>query len=253
MKINGKIYYSIIILIWIAMSISLASAEYKQQNSNFNITDTCTLGNGLICDNTFTCNFTITYLLDSSILINNQQANKIGVIYYITLNSSQTTNNGDYEVNINCNNGTIGGKNTKYFTISPNGEEPTISKVILYISLLFVLLVIFAVIMWAHMKDKGEVWKVWWFSIIWLWMIAVTYVSFNIARDFLTSSGFIYDFFHLIWMVLMILFPFYLLGCILFTFYFVYKQKAVKDLIERGFSTEDAQEIINERRGLGFR
>ena len=147
-------------------------------------------------------------------------------------------------------NGFVGGLAWVYrFEVTPNGETPTIPKAILYLGLLVVLLVIFGVIMWAHMGDKTEVWRVWWFSIMWIWMIAVTFIGLNIARDFLTSQGFIEKFFYIIWLSLMILFPFYILGAVLFTFYWIYKQKDVQNLIERGFSLEDAQRITKERGG----
>lgn len=246
----NKLVLSLSLIIFILL-IGLGSAnDYKKQNSWFNITDTCTLDNGLICDSSFNCNFTVTYKLDDSILLNNKQASKDNLIFYYTLNDSYTSKNGDYQVDINCYNNSVGGKDVKYFTINPSGEEPTIPKVFLYISLLFVLLVIFGVIMWAHMKDTGQVWKVWWFSIMWLWIIAVSFISFNIARDFITSNGFIQSFFYLIWLVTIISFPFYIIFCIGYTFYFIYEQKAVQDLIQRGFSQEDAQQVVNERRGI---
>lgn len=205
MKINGKIYYSIIILIWIAMSISLASAEYKQQNSNFNITDTCTLGNGLICDNTFTCNFTITYLLDSSILINNQQANKIGVIYYITLNSSQTTNNGDYEVNINCNNGTIGGKNTKYFTITPTGQafDIPLAIIISIIGTFLVFILVFLIGMFFRSSSTSI--KIAYFNIIYLVCLSILFLVWYVAANFLYIIPFLGNFLYYSWLIMMIL------------------------------------------------
>jgi len=182
-------------------------------------------------------------------LISSRLANKSGVLFYITLNSTQTNTNGDYKADIYCSNGSDFGYASKYFTINPSGEEPTLPKVLIYSGLLVVLLVIFVIIMYAHMKDKGEVWKVWWFSIIWLWLIALSFIANNIAKDFLISQGFIEDFFYLIWLVLMILFPMYLIFCVLFTFWWMYKQKATQDLIQRGFSTEDAQRIVEERRG----
>lgn len=88
---------------------------------------------------------------------------------------------------------------------------------------------------------------------MWIPMWAVLFIAYNMARDFLTSQGAIAGVFWWAWLIIGVVYPFFILGLILYTFYYIYKQKEVQRLITRGFSLEEAQGRVNGRgRGMTY-
>lgn len=253
-EINGNIYYTFLFLLLVIMFVAIARADNPPvflgsftKGAPLNLLMDCS-NNNTYCAPTAQCNATLQFPNNNTLMLNNVI---MGTTFYPKFNVTipDTSLNGDYYGRQVCCQAGFCGDQPFYFTITPNGEAPNTAKSIFYIGLSLFLIILLVIIMWAHMQDKGEVWKVWWFSIIWLWMIAVTFIAYNMAHDFLTSSGFIESFFNLMWKVLMILFPFYMLFAVLFTFYWIYQNREVQKLINQGFSEEEASDRVSGRRG----
>lgn len=171
--------------------------------------------------------------------------------YVFNVNNANFTENGEYAYVVQCNSSSQGGFIGNTFDVTPNGELPTTAKSIFYISLLALLVIFLLMIFWAHMQDQSELAKFWWFSFMWIPMWAILFIGWNMARDFLTSQGAIQSVLYYSWVIIGIVYPFFLLGLVLYTFYYIYKQKEVQNLINRGFSLEEAQGRVNGRgRGM---
>ena len=86
----------------------------------------------------------------------------------------------------------------------------------------------------VHFKDASKLAQLWWFSFMWILIIGILFVSWRLAYDFLTTDVFLTSLFYWGWVVIITLYPFYLLGITLYTFYFIYKEREVQKLINRG-------------------
>lgn len=138
---------------------------------------------------------------------------------------------------------------TYYFLITPNGENPSVSNAIFYIGLLALMGVFLLLVMWAYMQDQSQLARLWWFAFMWIPIISILFVGWNMARDFLSSQGMIEDTLYFGWIVPLILYPFLLLGLALYTFYWIYQNKEVQKLLNRGFSVDEAQRKVYGGRG----
>jgi hypothetical protein len=148
---------------------------------------------------------------------------------------------GSYFVNFQCNTSATGGGVRYDFEVTPTGTLPTTSQAFFYIGLMGVLIFLLILMFWAHMQDQTELARFWWFAFMWIPLWALLFIGWNMARDLLAYGGAIQSVLYLAWLIIAIVYPFFLLGLVLYTFYYIYKQKEVQRLIERGFSLEDAQ------------
>ena len=95
---------------------------YAKQNENLSVKDICSF-QGILCDNTFGCNFTIIYP-NMTYLISQGIGTKIGDYWNYTLNETQTSTLGIYETNVYCYNGSNGGQDIFYYQITKDGNSP---------------------------------------------------------------------------------------------------------------------------------
>lgn len=187
---------------------------------------------------------------NSSVAISNVEMLKDGTSF--TYNFNLTSQDGFYVYKTFGNSSAQGicTQNVR-FLITPNGELPTTPKAFFYIGLLGLLVFFLCLIFWAHMKDQSQLAKFWWFSFMWIPIWAILFIGWSMATDFLTSSGAIASVLYFAWLVIAIVYPFFLLGLVLYTLYWIYQQKEVQRLINRGFSLEDAQARVGGRqRGM---
>jgi hypothetical protein len=134
-----KFYISLLlILLLIPVASSVASAVepdyYAQVNTSLNITDTCSVNgdnNARSCNKSqFACN--ISVVNPNRIIIANQiNASIFGDYYYITLNASENSETGIYEVLTYCSNQTNYGNNLYYYEVTKTGEKLGESQTIL--------------------------------------------------------------------------------------------------------------------------
>lgn len=233
-------YILIVIAIFITM-LTIVQAEPFAEGSELTLKVYC---NEINCTGA-PCNMTVSYP-NSSVLIDQETASFQTAFYSYNFTIPQVS--GSYDYNLFCSATNTFSEN---FEVTPNGEDPTTAKAFLYLGLMAVLIFFIILIFWAHMQDQNELARFWWFSFMWLPLWALLFIAWNMARDFLTSQGAIESILYITWFIIAIVYPFFLLGLVLYTFYYIYKQKEVQQLITRGFSLEDAQSRVNGRgRGM---
>jgi len=175
------------------------------------------------------------------LLTNNQNMTfNDGGIFNLTF--SNTSSLGEYPVSISCNDGIDYGFSSFSFLITPNGELPTTSKGLMYLGLLGVFFIFFGICLYGGKENEGVVGRSAFYLTAYLFLIGITFISWNLALDYLTSSPFIASFFRIIWLVLMYaLFP----VIFILTFYTMWMMKqidVIQNMVNKGMPIDEAYE-----------
>jgi len=130
------------------------------------------------------------------------------------------------------------------FTITPNGEDASIGKAVFYIGLLTVLLFFLVLIVLSFANFDNLLNRVGMIGLGYLLLISITFIGWNMAGDFLTSSPFLVEMLRILfWILIVGLFPLVIGG---FAWYLImlFKIKEIERLMDRGIDRDEA-----ERRG----
>lgn len=203
--------------------------------------------NNLPADDTTACQISINRP-DDTALINDANMSFFGGGYFnITLNTSQTSMNGEHAVTMCCQNG-ANGCSTFPIEFTPNGERPNPAKSYLYLGL-FIALVFFLALAIYGVVTVENLWgRFSLFWVAWLFLIAVTFVAWNLSQDFLTGAPFIASMFRIVfWVVMGASFPLVLVS-IAWVVYTHTVTKEMRNMMEKGMSPEEAYERSTRRR-----
>jgi hypothetical protein len=133
------------------------------------------------------------------------------------------------------------------FTITPNGEEASVGKAIFYIGLLFILLFFLALVVISFVYFDNLLNRVGMVGLGYLMIIAITFIGWNMANDFLTSSPFLIEMFRILFLVLMIgTFPL-LIGAFAWYLIMLFKIKEIENLMKHGMSEQEASYRVKRR------
>jgi hypothetical protein len=226
---------------WILILILLVTpilAQTYEQDEPLDIKAPC-MNNGTYCSASATCNVTIFYP-NSTTLINNELMTNNQAYHNYSLTEEQTNILGEYEVTIMCQDGTIYGYSTYNYKITPTGEEPSTSEGILYIGIFAVLLIFFILCIYGLITLDNLFIRFAILHISYLLIVAITFISQNIANNFITNAPFLISFSEILWKVFMIgYFPF-LVGSVCYLFYMVITIKEIRDMIDKGIPEDEA-------------
>jgi hypothetical protein len=196
------------------------------------------------CDAGTFCNLTAFYP-NSSLLVDNQRMTRTEMYYNFTLDNSQTFVTGEYSAVVSCN-GTTNDYTSFTYLISPNGLDPDKTNSGFYIGLMAVLIIIEGFLIWGVFKVKNEIAK--WFLINfgYAFLVAITYVGWSMATDFLTSAPFISSMLKIIFYILMILLFPLILCSIIWLIYRTIMIKEIKQMMESGVPEDEAFERMRK-------
>jgi len=213
-----------------ATQITLGTVE---KGSDISLMQTC--GN---------CSFNnISYIVypNKTIEILNIAMTKNGVSFYYDSGDAYTQDFGKHDI---CGFGDVSGVITTWcydYFVTPNGEEVSSGKSIFYIGLLAVLIFFMVLGIYAFVSFDGLLSRVGMFGISYLILIAITFVGWNMANDFLTSAPFIASFLRILFFVLTIgVLPLVIGGFAWFVI-MAFKVKEIQRLMDRGFSMDEAE------------
>ena len=238
---SKKILILLLAMTLVMSSVMIVSASTFEQDVTFNLTVGCDLIN---CSDG-NVNLTLSDP-DGLIIIDNLiMENHTGYVSYI-IPASNVSQNGEYTYYVSSD--------TDYyyntFTITPNGEEPNLTKGLIFFlcasaTLCLLLMSIFGTFHLEHYMSK--------FALYWcshLLAIAVTFMLWNGSLNFLTGHPFVVGFFRILWWVSMIsVFPMILLS-VAWMFYIHTVTKEMERLIDGGMSPEEAFMKTKPRRRL---
>lgn len=212
---------------------------YVEQSTSLDIREPC-YKNGTYCSGSAVCNISVWKQDGITPIIVNVVMTNQGAYHNYTLNTTQTAVLGEYEVGVVCSDASVSNYETFYFEITPNGERPSTAKGMLYLGLFVVLVLflgasIYGIIVVENMYGR---FALAWVS--WIFLIAVSFVAWNLSADFLTSAPFIVSMFKIVfYFVFVASFPL-MLGSIAWVVYIHTVTEEMKAMMERGMSPEEA-------------
>jgi hypothetical protein len=134
------------------------------------------------------------------------------------------------------------------FPVTPNREIATSGSALFYIGIMAILMIFLITSTYIFIKSDGLLTKVGMSGLGYLLLIAITFVGWNMAQDFITSSPFIISMLRILFIVLIVgAFPFVIAGFVYYLF-MVFKVKEIERLMTKGFSMEEAQKRTSRRR-----
>jgi hypothetical protein len=161
--------------------------------------------------------------------------------YYVAINSNNFSTLGVHAFTIQCNSTSQVGFANGVFEVTNKGIELTVSKAIVDLGLLFILLVFFSVSIFVFMNVENLLAKVGSIGMSYLFLVAVSFTSWNLASDFLTSAPFLVEMFRIIFFVLIIMaFPL-VIGGFIWYFLMLWKIKEIERLMDKGMSYDEAE------------
>jgi len=201
---------------------------------------------GVYCSPSAVCKTTIINP-DSIVLFNDYTMPRNGAVFEVSLNSSDTDTNGEYQFNVVCTDTTGTASRFLKFSISPNGEAPEITKGVLAILLLALLFTVFLfmIVGGFNAQDLSLKGFLWYGGYV--VFIGITFIAWNLSLDYLTSAPFIISFFRILFLVALgVFFPALILG-VGYMVITIVRDKELNRLIDRGLPEEEAYERVSRR------
>jgi len=241
---GSKIMILPMIILMLFMCIFLVSAETinigdyvvaVKQNECFNIP--------YDCDNCTFVNMSIIAPNGTIIVDNVEMSSTSGFLYNYSF--CDTSNLGRYFVSYHYDaDGLYLNSDMDWFQVTPNGENATEGKAIFYIGLLVVLLFFLAFSIFGFVSFDNLLARVGLFGLAYLLLISVTFIGWNMANDFLTSSPFLISMLRIAFFVLITgLFPL-LIGAFAWYVIMLFKIKEIERLMGKGFSEQEARRRV---------
>ena len=219
--------------------LPMVSAEVYQQDEIIDLKIPCFNNDYSSCDSSTNCTITILYPNATIFVYQNMTYNTNYYNYTIQDGLSAL---GTYTGTMMCDGADEDGFYNFEFIITPNGEILTEGKAIFYIGLLIILLFFMILCAYSFAKFDNILNRVGMIGLGYLLLISITFIGWNMASDFLTSSPFLIEMLNLIFIVLMIgLFPL-LIGGFAWYFLMLWKIKEIEDLMTHGLSEDEAQQ-----------
>lgn len=248
---NKKLLLWVFVLFLIPIGTNAQDPAYIfEQEDDIDLRISCFDTNDLPCDDGTTCLLTIFYP-DSSVLIENQTMNREATYYNYSLNSSQTSINGEYSSIVYCA-GTTNDYTSFVYKITPSGEDPTEAQSILYIGLFVMILVLLVVSIATLLNIKNVYGKFTLLCVIYILFFALSFVGWNIADQFLTSATTLTAVLWVIFMVFRAMLIPFVLGLFLWIFFELRKIEVIKNMLERGIPEDEAY-ARTLKKGRGFK
>ena len=164
------------------------------------------------------------------------------------INGSLINKTGEYSTLIWCYTTDEGGFFQYSFDVTPNGKIATEGDAIFYVGFLFVLLILMGGCLFLFVRFDNLLNRVAMIGLMYLLLLTISFLGWNMASDFLTSAPFLIDFLRIIFFVLIIsAFPL-LIGGFVWYFLMLWKIKEIQRLMTKGFDFDEAEERVNRRR-----
>lgn len=206
----------------------------------FNISNGKAIISGISC-------YLHLYGTDGDHLTTLQTSTPVMFDYEFSVMGANFSTAGDYYINYQCNSSTLGGYESNGLLVTPNGNEITTPKSIFYVGLLSILIFFFAITIFSFTQFNNLLNRVAMIGLGYLLSIAITFIGWNMASDFLISSPFLIDMLRILFLVLVIgFFPLVIGG---FAWYFIqlFQIKEIQDLMNKGMSEDEAYRRVKRR------
>lgn len=164
--------------------------------------------------------------------------------YSFNVLAGNFTEVGDYYYIVQCNSTSLGGFIEVAIEVTPNGLETSTGGAIIEVSLILVLLILLMSCVFIFMETDNLLARVGTLGFGYLLLIAITFISWNMASDFLLSAPFIAEMFRILFFVFVVgAFPL-LIGAFAYYLIMIFKIKEIQRLMDHGMSENDAQRRV---------
>lgn len=157
------------------------------------------------------------------------------------MDGGNITGIGSYAYIIQCNGTGVGCGDKGYFLVTNSGYDATTGRAVIDVGLLLILVMFFIGAFYLLVASENLLVKVSSLGIGYLFLIAISFIAWNMALDFLLSAPFISSIFRIIFIVLIVgLFPL-IIGAFAWYFYMLFKIKEIQNMMDKGFSFDEAK------------
>jgi hypothetical protein len=226
---------------------AIISEPYFEQSTDVTIRVPCT-SEGVTCSNITTCYCNIIDP-DQEILLNDYTMTRNGAYFEANLTANQTGKNGEYELNVYCSDGN-GNHVSRFlnFFVTPSGVPQSTGRGIFYIGLFLLLIVLFVLTIVGFIRSNHILPKFALFLAGYLLLLALTFIGWNMAYNFLENAPFLVAFFRILfWVFLIGMIP-VVFGSLIWVGYLMLTIKQVKTLMERGIPEDEALARVKNKR-----
>lgn len=170
-----------------------------------------------------------------------------GIDFAMTVNGTNFNKAGIYAYVIQCNSTNEIGFYRGQFQVTPNGEVADEGTAIFYVGLLAVLLFFLALTIFSFAEFDNLLNRVGMIGIGYLLIMAITFIGWNMAQDFLTSSPFLIDMLRILFFVFIIGFFPLVIGGFIWYFLQLWQIKEIQNLMNKGMGEDDAYRRVKRR------
>jgi hypothetical protein len=167
--------------------------------------------------------------------------NAVGSDYSIPITSANFSTVGYRSFVIQCNSTTQVGFANGIFMVTPSGVEATTGRAFFDIGLLFILVLFLAGSILLFIEFENLLARVGMIGISYLLLVAISFISWQMANDFLLSAPFLIEMFRIIFFVLIIMALPLLIGAFIWYFLMLWKVKEIERLMSKGMSYDEAE------------
>jgi len=223
---DKKKFIGIVILFIILMvGMVMANDVVVKNGDSHNFVVTC-MNNGSLCSPVTTGNVTIINP-DGNVLVDNLAMTNIGSTFNYTLNSTQTSTNGDYLFIPMFNDNGTKFYNSLTFYVTPSGTEPDLTQGLMYLVMVGVCILLFGLCLYYSINvngsntydltgkllkvNYGKYLKVFLFNIAFVLLGGVLFFVHEISLNFLWlsfSTGIVEVLMQIVWILVLIIFVF---------------------------------------------
>lgn len=205
--------------------------------TNITLLQTCTNLTDF-CDE---CNLTSLKFDGDILTIVNVGMTRNTALFNYTLTDIFTQQVGHYTVTGFCIGGGVYSPFAYTFETNRTGQAISSEMIYIYIALLFVLIFFLTMSIIGFINFNNLLAKVGLFGFSYLLLIAITFVGWNVANDFIITNSFIIDFMRILFIVLVIgIFPL-VIGAFAWYVIMLFKIKEIERLMDKGMSYEEAE------------
>ena len=234
--------HQVLLVAFIMLMVSsfvVAQPNY-QKETDVTLSVPCTI-NGAVCGVGAVCVGTVLDP-DDLVLYNEEPMTQDNAVFELNITSSDTSKNGEYRFSVSCTQGGKSSFKNLVFLVSPNGEQATTGKGILYGALFLVLIILFSLCVYGGYVVEGVVGKSAFWLTAYLFLIAISFIGWNLSIDYLTSAPFIESFLRIMFLFLLYaLFP-VIIFLTFYTMWMMHKIDAIQNMINKGMPIDEAYE-----------
>jgi predicted outer membrane lipoprotein len=241
-KPKGISFILVTLILSFTMLLFVQSAQAQEQifkqNDIIDIKIQCII-NGTFCSAGAGCNITLNYP-NNTILLNNAPMTNANSYYNYTLNDSSVL--GDYPCSVTCCDvGYCGTNQDCSFSITPSGLESSTANALYYFGALFMFVIFLFASLYGIWKVKKPWMKLLFVSMSYLLFIALSFVTWQISVNFITTIPFIQTILYFIWFLGLILFLPFIFVSGLWLLDMASKEKDIQKKIGMGYSEDEAR------------